>query len=305
MDDASPEPPSVWRTRVVRGYSSESQRRHYLEAASGGLTAAEATLIDRLVCAGSRVLVVGSGGGRELNALGARGIRPVGIELVRDVVERYSAATPGASRSPALISDMSDLPFRDASFDAVLLFNQVLEHGPTRMHRQRALREALRASRDGVAIVSLYVGAVEDWSVLQYIWSRSVRRSAPVRAGGTVDRTATRPRRPARKLLAWARGKTYRIRRAIGLRGSDVGVVPSGERSRAAGASVPVHLYRFNEFAEDVRSAGGVVVSWESATELALRRRAPPIVRSLDHLYYATIAEEGSRFTGTETGPRD
>lgn len=299
------QPEHASRDRVVAGYSIASEAEHYLSASSGGFTAPESTLVDRHVHPGSRVLVIGSGGGRELVALRARGAAAVGIELVPRLVRGYRARIPDALRPSAILGDMSRLPFRIASFDAVLFFNQVLEHGPSRADRQRALREALRVAPHGVTIASLYVGAVDDWSALLYLWGRSRRRgSVSKSAEHGTSRTWATGRRAAR-LRSWARGKTFRLWRTLGFIGPEVYVRPSGSEPRGDDAFVPVHLYRFREFSEDVREAGGIILTWDSAVGLGLRTQVPALLGRLDHLQYIVIGVDrgpaqrnGERITG-------
>lgn len=295
----------AWRSRVVTGYSAASEAEHYLSAGFGGFTAPEATLVDRHVLPGSRVLVIGSGGGRELLALKAKGAAAVGIELVPKLVRGYRARIPDALRPSAVLGDMSRLPFRTASFDAVLFFNQVLEHGPSRTDRQRALREALRVASHGVTLASLYVGAVDDWSALLYLWSRSRRQASISKsAEHETPRTWATGRHGAR-LRSWARGKTFRLWRKLGFIGPDVHVRPTGSEIQSNDAFVPLHLYGIREFSEDVREAGGIILTWDSAVGLGLKTKVPAPFGRLDHLQYIVIGVDrgpaqrnGERITG-------
>ena len=200
----------------MRGYSDETERRHWTTSASGGWTFAEARLVAKHLPTGGRVLVVGCGGGRELVALRRDGATAVGIELVPDFLEAYVREHRGEDRQSVARADMAQLPFRDGAFDLVLLFNQVLGHGPRRIDRIHTLQECFRVVRPGGhVLLSIYIGAVEDDSLLLEAWSLWIRRSKPrlgssPGAAGPVGPLAPTRVRLRRHLRAWLRGKATR-----------------------------------------------------------------------------------------------
>lgn len=107
---------------------------------------------------GSKVLDAGCGGGRHLSeAFRARGVSVVGIDLNRDdALKAYNTTKimrkegeDGGGASLVMVSDVTRLPFKDASFDIVIC-SEVLEHIPD--HRQ-AMGEIIRVLKPGSSLV--------------------------------------------------------------------------------------------------------------------------------------------------------
>lgn len=94
---------------------------------------------------GARALDVGCGDGRLVAALGAAGLRAVGLEGSAAPARRAARLVPGR----IVVADPAQLPFRDAVFDAVVVWH-VLEHlsAPA-----AALAAAARSTRPGGRVV--------------------------------------------------------------------------------------------------------------------------------------------------------
>jgi 2-polyprenyl-3-methyl-5-hydroxy-6-metoxy-1,4-benzoquinol methylase len=107
---------------------------------------------------GMNVLDAGCGGGRHLSeAFRANGVNVVGIDLNRDdalkalntarIMRR--AGEDGGGHALVLSSDITRLPFKDASFDVVIC-SEVLEHIPDHI---QAAREIIRVLKPGKSLV--------------------------------------------------------------------------------------------------------------------------------------------------------
>ncbi len=112
---------------------------------------------------GSRVLEPGCGNGKTLAAMLRRPWRVVALDLsplaVRLGEEVAANLQDVPSEAHLLVADVSSLPFRDSTFDAVFAFH-VIGH----LHendRRRAAREAARALKAGGRLFFLEFG-VED-----------------------------------------------------------------------------------------------------------------------------------------------
>ncbi|HQI81601.1 MAG TPA: class I SAM-dependent methyltransferase [Deltaproteobacteria bacterium] len=107
---------------------------------------------------GMKVLDAGCGGGRHLSeAFRAQGVSVVGIDLNRDDALKAHNTTKimrhhgedGGGGALVMVSDVTRLPFADASFDIVIC-SEVLEHIPD--HRQAA-SEIVRVLKPGRSLV--------------------------------------------------------------------------------------------------------------------------------------------------------
>jgi len=107
---------------------------------------------------GSKVLDAGCGGGRHLSeAFRASGVSVVGIDLNKDDALKAHNTTKimrhegedGGGSSLVMVSDVTNLPFANDSFDIVIC-SEVLEHIPEHV---TAIREIIRVLKPGKSLV--------------------------------------------------------------------------------------------------------------------------------------------------------
>jgi SAM-dependent methyltransferase len=107
---------------------------------------------------GFRVLDAGCGAGRHLSeAFRAKGVNVVGVDLNRDDALKAHNTTrimrhageDGGGAALVMVSDITRLPFNDASFDVVIC-SEVLEHIP---EHTRAISEIVRVLKPGRSLV--------------------------------------------------------------------------------------------------------------------------------------------------------
>lgn len=131
------------------------------------------------------VLDLPCGTGRLLPALARAGYRAVGADVALEMMRAGRAARPAGA--PLVQADSQRLPFRSASFDAVVSMRYLFHLAPE--ERQRSLAEMRRVSKDG-----LVVGEVRYRGTLKHLgrWLRSriglSERYRP--AGGRADLAA-------------------------------------------------------------------------------------------------------------------
>ncbi|PCN50074.1 hypothetical protein B6U99_06410 [Candidatus Geothermarchaeota archaeon ex4572_27] len=165
---------------------------------------------------GSLVLDAGSGSGRHAEPLVERGVEVVCLDIASAPLKMARAKGLAAVRG-----DMAHLPFKDSCFDAELCIAS-LHHLPTRRLRVGALRELLRALREGgLAVVS--------------VWSR---------------RQLSMVGRLLRGLLAVVRGRLF-----------EYGDVEVPWRLRGRPYLRYYHLYTGTELRRDMEEAGFKVLS--------------------------------------------
>jgi ubiquinone/menaquinone biosynthesis C-methylase UbiE len=131
------------------------------------------------------VLDLPCGTGRLLPALARAGYRAVGADVALEMMRAGLAARPGVA--PLVQADAQRLPFRSASFDAVVSVRFLFHLAPE--ERRRSLAEMRRVSRHG-----LVVGEVRYRATLKHLgrWLRSrVGLAARYRpAGGRAELAA-------------------------------------------------------------------------------------------------------------------
>lgn len=130
----------------------------------------EKLLLDLLLSAhpGGRVLNVGAGQGTFTRLLEARGFEVVSC----DVSPLFVDLLRGSVRGDVLQADMTDLPFRDCTFDAVVA-GEVIEHIED---DRKALAEAARVLRRPRGALALSVPAHPEWFGASDQWAGHKRR---------------------------------------------------------------------------------------------------------------------------------
>jgi SAM-dependent methyltransferase len=150
------------------------------ESMNAGLFPAERRFLEHRVAPGSRILLVGSGTGRELIALTACGFRVTGVEPVPQTLDLCR----GALASRRLEADLragyiEDVVLDREAFDVAMFSFFVYSLIPTASRRVAALKNALRAVKpDGLMLVSYMIGEAPS------VWLTRVGRAV-----GAVART--------------------------------------------------------------------------------------------------------------------
>nr|AHE14864.1 RebM-like D-glucose O-methyltransferase [uncultured bacterium] len=168
----------IWGANLHFGYWDDTNADASVDDATDRLTDEMIRLLD--VDAGDRVLDVGCGIGKPaLRLAKARDVRVTGISISRPQVDQANSraiAEGLAHRVSFAFADAMDLPFEDASFDAVLALES-LHHMPD---RGRALREMARVLRPGGTL------AVADFVLLAPVEEEKKKVVDAFRAGGGV-----------------------------------------------------------------------------------------------------------------------
>lgn len=163
-------------------YGSRAHSGHRATAFLLGREKIDRLLADRLrtLSAGARVLDAGCGTGHQVADMVNAGFNAVGVEPSPEMRRRAKALNPGVD---VVDGSITDLPFDDASFDAVIAL-EVLRYLP-RSDNLAAYREMHRVLRpDGMIIVTM----VNRWAIDGYvIWEklltrRSLSDDGPTRA---------------------------------------------------------------------------------------------------------------------------
>ena len=105
----------------------------------------EMKLLSERIKSGDRVIDVGCGNGRFLDALAKKGIDYTGVDNQEAFLEVARKKYPKHKFEKA---DLLDLPFPDGEFDVVVLI-AVLQHIPSKEYRAQAIENASRVLKKG------------------------------------------------------------------------------------------------------------------------------------------------------------
>ncbi len=179
-------------------------------AASSGLMAEEAFLVDRFLEKEARTLEAGVGGGRVLLALQRRGFRRLsGFDYVPELVAR-AHSKQGAVSLDLRVMEAARLAYPAAAFDQAIYFGQILCFIEEAPDRRSAVAEAWRVLRPGgVALFSFlvmearagsgfYAALLRYWKGLRALSGRrrSVQYQPWLRRGGRPNLAALLDRPP-------------------------------------------------------------------------------------------------------------
>ncbi|GAA2121994.1 class I SAM-dependent methyltransferase [Glycomyces algeriensis] len=154
---------STWEleTEIESYYERGGERERLTRNARGRLEFArmQDLLRRKLPGAGLDVLDVGGATGVHAKWLAEDGHRVTLIDPVASQVE-VAAQLPGVT---AVVGDARELPWDDASFDAVLLMGP-LYHLTDREHRVQAVAEAARCARPGGIVAAVTINRTAGWN---------------------------------------------------------------------------------------------------------------------------------------------
>jgi len=140
------------RKHVADVYDRPDMLEYYDTLAShSGLWEEEQFLIRRYFAAPGRLLIVGCGTGRETFHLHHQDFHITGIDIARQTLlmaRKKLRKLPGANVNFQQ-ADVVHLPYRDRSFDNVLMLSQLIQHIPQKQCRRKALGEIVRVLKPG------------------------------------------------------------------------------------------------------------------------------------------------------------
>lgn len=129
--------------------------------------AATQALLEPLGLAGKRVLDLACGAGRYSRALARRGVRVLGLDLSRDLLDVAAREGTQAGLLGWVRGDMLRLPLRDGSFDFVLSMFTSFGYMPHADGDRQVLREMRRVTHvTGQLLVDLFNAALVRRSLL-------------------------------------------------------------------------------------------------------------------------------------------
>jgi len=129
-------------SQLTRSYYEANAERYAAVAAKAPMSSLVASFAEQLP-AGSLVLDLGCGSGRDLQGLGSRGLRPIGLDYAESLA-RLALAGTGL---PVVVADVRQLPVKGGSVDGA--WAAACLHHLQRPELLSALREIRRVLRPG------------------------------------------------------------------------------------------------------------------------------------------------------------
>ncbi len=155
------------RKELARFYSGSEDYLNFIKSHQESHLRVYLPFVERYVAKGARVLKLGIGPGLAAQRLSQRGYEVVGLDISIRFVKEISSHTGPHFR--IVVGDVLDLPFPDASFDAVTSL-YLLEHVTD---VERALLEMMRVLRKGGLLLvkspnlfSPYTSFIKFFSIL-------------------------------------------------------------------------------------------------------------------------------------------
>jgi len=140
---------------IVSKYSQDVELAFWNAKVDEGLSQPEEVLVNNyLKNKDGRVLVIGTGAGRESFPLIWKGFKVFGIDIVTEMARNFSKQALCRGININLCINYSvDLGFKDNVFDYVVMFQRLIQHIPGKYNRIKALKEAKRVLKPGGLII--------------------------------------------------------------------------------------------------------------------------------------------------------
>lgn len=140
---------------TLKRYSDKKFSRLYYDHSKAGLKDYEALLADKFLKKVKRILIIGSGCGREVVPLAKKGYSITAIDFSKEMIRQSKRLCKESNvKARLLCMDARNLSLRPKFFDAILLFNCLINQIPTHKNRQKVADECHRVlKKNGICIV--------------------------------------------------------------------------------------------------------------------------------------------------------
>lgn len=174
-----------------------------------GLWRSEQALIAKYCALPGRVLVIGCGAGREVFALVPQGCEVIGLDRSCAMLQQASTLerqAHGERSGRWHCGDAVCLPYRNESFESVVMLSQVIQHIPKRWRRQQALQEIRRVLKpQGYCILSSYNRPISFLYLLLMLKARQHLFHDPSKTSDLHPRQT--PSMPIAQLAGWLKDR--------------------------------------------------------------------------------------------------
>ncbi|MBU2497010.1 MAG: class I SAM-dependent methyltransferase [Nanoarchaeota archaeon] len=127
---------------ILKRYSNKEFARKYSKTSLKGLKDYEKILVDNFLKDKNRILVVGCGCGREAFPLAKKGKKITAIDISKEMIsEARKISKKKHARIKWIVGNILKANFNQEKFDAILLFNCVINQIPSHKKRKLALRK--------------------------------------------------------------------------------------------------------------------------------------------------------------------
>jgi len=281
---------------IINKYNQKEEVIQYTRDAREGLFVWESRVLSHYIKEHERVLVLGSGAGREVWGIEKMGVRVYGIEI-SDEQLRSALKLKGETKSDGYFvrGDAMFLPFKNKIFDSVVMFRQFLQHFPGRNNRVILLNEVLRVLVPGGIIflsVNLNPYGLGLARILNYIYRkilvpRDYIRKELMDSNVTYNNQGGFFYKLTVNILNWLFYNTKRIYRKLlfflfsGRKNEmDVNDFLVSQISNAkSGGKIWFHDYSYSEVLEELRACGFTILMIRDIVEIESGINFPELIR--------------------------
>ncbi|HEY4716421.1 MAG TPA: class I SAM-dependent methyltransferase [bacterium] len=285
-----------FRRAIIEKYSQPEEIAQYTLEAEKELFDWEKWILAKYIKGGEKVLVLGSGAGREVFGIEKMNVSAYGVDICLPLLNSAKSLMLKDNHKGFLMAgDALQLGFKKETFNLCIMFRQFLQHFPFRKNRMRLLKEAGRIlDKGGILLLSLHLS---PFSFSPYrIANHFCKIFFAERASGPANPVMTESKEPVlfrilRKLTFVVLGTVINITRNtcrriyVKLKGENYkGLEPNDFYISSISAAhskgkILFHDYSAKEILEDLSAAGFMTVEWSDIDELGRNKPYPSWIR--------------------------
>jgi len=140
---------------ILKRYSNKEFVKKYSKGALVGLKDYEEKIVDNFLRNYKKILAIGCGCGREVFALSEKGYDVTGIDISKEMIKKAKEISKEKGiKAKFKIGDVSKINLGKEKYDAVILFNCVINQIPSKEKRKKAIENVRKAlKKEGIIVI--------------------------------------------------------------------------------------------------------------------------------------------------------
>ncbi len=126
---------------ILKRYSDKRFVKEYSKNVLSGLKDYEKKIVDKFLKKRKKILAIGCGCGREVFALSKKGYDVFGIDISKEMIKKAKEISEKSNIKAKLkAGDVSKMDFGKEEYDAVILFNCIINQIPSHKKRKKVIK---------------------------------------------------------------------------------------------------------------------------------------------------------------------